>query len=143
MINAFVFTIAVLLSDYTTCLTYLMRYPQNADISLILRHALHMKMPKKYDIPSNAFIYFTMPGNVRDPAVKDKKYSRGPQPREKSALERHVTKIQERNAVEEALFARIKSTSEGSNNVAMDGYKDNVHNSTKNYQEHFKVMTIL
>ncbi|XP_058981277.1 TBC1 domain family member 5 isoform X2 [Musca domestica] len=115
----------LLLSDYTTCLTYLMRYPQNVDISLILRHALHMKMPKKYDRPSNAFIYFTMPGNVRDPAVKDKKCSRGPQPREKSALERHVTTIQERNAVEEALFARIKSTSEGSNNVAMDGYKDN------------------
>ncbi|XP_055605777.1 TBC1 domain family member 5-like isoform X2 [Uranotaenia lowii] len=33
-------------SDYTTCLTFLMRYPTNVDVSLIIRHALHMKSPK-------------------------------------------------------------------------------------------------
>lgn len=38
--------ITVLLNDYTTCLTFLMRYPANVDINLILRHALHMQMPK-------------------------------------------------------------------------------------------------
>ncbi|XP_073819094.1 TBC1 domain family member 5 isoform X2 [Musca autumnalis] len=115
----------LLLSDYTTCLTYLMRYPQNVDISLILRHALHMKMPKKYDRPSNAFVYFTMPVNTPGPVLKDKKDPLRSQPLEKSALERHVTVIQERNAAEEALFARLKSATEGSNYVAMDGYKDN------------------
>ncbi|XP_055904535.1 TBC1 domain family member 5 homolog A isoform X2 [Eupeodes corollae] len=50
----------LLLNDYTTCLTYLMRYPTNVDINLILRHALHMQSPKKFDRPPNAFIYFTM-----------------------------------------------------------------------------------
>ncbi|XP_055630229.1 TBC1 domain family member 5 isoform X2 [Toxorhynchites rutilus septentrionalis] len=34
-------------SDYTTCLTYLMRYPSNVDVSLVIRHALHMKSPKQ------------------------------------------------------------------------------------------------
>ncbi|XP_061396374.1 TBC1 domain family member 5 [Musca vetustissima] len=118
----------LLLSDYTTCLTFLMRYPQNVDINLILRHALHMKIPKKYDRPSNAFVYFTMPGNVRHTASKkDKKEPRGLHAAEKSSLEKHVTAIQERNAAEEALFAKLRSVSEDSNyaTMAMDGYKDN------------------
>lgn len=34
-----------------------MRYPQNADVMLIIRHALYMKSPEKYQCPPNAFVY--------------------------------------------------------------------------------------
>lgn len=47
----------VLSSDYTSCLTLLMRYPQNADVMLIIRHALYMKAPEKYQCPPNAFVF--------------------------------------------------------------------------------------
>ncbi|XP_055526871.1 TBC1 domain family member 5 [Wyeomyia smithii] len=48
-------------SDHTTCLTYLMQYPTNVDISLIIRHALHMKSPKIYERPPGAMIYVSSP----------------------------------------------------------------------------------
>jgi TBC1 domain family protein 5 len=47
----------LLSNDYTTCLTLLMRYPTNADVSLIIRHALYMCTPDKYQCPPNAFVY--------------------------------------------------------------------------------------
>lgn len=34
-----------------------MRYPQNADVGLIIRHALYMKSPDIYQCPPNAFVY--------------------------------------------------------------------------------------
>lgn len=34
-----------------------MRYPQNADVALIIRHALYMKSPDRYQCPPNAFVY--------------------------------------------------------------------------------------
>lgn len=34
-----------------------MRYPQNADVGLIIRHALYMIYPEKYQCPPNAFVY--------------------------------------------------------------------------------------
>lgn len=34
-----------------------MRYPQNADVMLIIRHALFMIYPEKYQCPPNAFVY--------------------------------------------------------------------------------------
>ncbi|KAL5273000.1 TBC1D5 family protein [Megaselia abdita] len=37
-------------NDYTTCLTYLMKYPSNVDINLILKHALYMYFPKPLPI---------------------------------------------------------------------------------------------
>lgn len=49
--------ILVLSNDYTTCLTLLMRYPANVDINLIIRHALYMCEPDKYQCPPNAFVY--------------------------------------------------------------------------------------
>ncbi|KAG5671197.1 hypothetical protein PVAND_001408 [Polypedilum vanderplanki] len=47
----------LLSNDYTSCLTLLMRYPTNADVSLIIRHALYMCEPEKYQCPPNAFVY--------------------------------------------------------------------------------------
>lgn len=47
----------LLSNDYTSCLTLLMRYPTNADVSLIIRHALYMCEPDKYQCPPNAFVY--------------------------------------------------------------------------------------
>ncbi|XP_049301538.1 TBC1 domain family member 5 [Anopheles funestus] len=48
-------------SDYTTCLSYLMRYPSNVDIALVIRHALHMKSPKVYERPPGAMIFLSSP----------------------------------------------------------------------------------
>uniref|UniRef100_A0A182NKV1 Rab-GAP TBC domain-containing protein n=1 Tax=Anopheles dirus TaxID=7168 RepID=A0A182NKV1_9DIPT len=48
-------------SDYTTCLSYLMRYPTNIDIALVIRHALHMKSPKLYERPAGAMIFLSSP----------------------------------------------------------------------------------
>ncbi|XP_052891083.1 TBC1 domain family member 5 [Anopheles moucheti] len=48
-------------SDYTTCLSYLMRYPSNVDIALVIRHALHMKSPKVYERPAGAMIFLSSP----------------------------------------------------------------------------------
>lgn len=53
----FRFCVVVISSDYTSCLTLLMRYPQNADVMLIIRHALYMKSPEIYQCPPNAFVY--------------------------------------------------------------------------------------
>lgn len=36
----------MLSNDYTGCLTYLMKYPGNIDITMIIRHAMHMKSPQ-------------------------------------------------------------------------------------------------
>ncbi|XP_065354231.1 TBC1 domain family member 5 [Calliphora vicina] len=132
----------LLLSDYTTCLTYLMRYPTNVDISLILRHALYMQMPKKYDRPTNAFVYFTMPPvNRRNQAIDNGENAnktpnglsnidlthrtRSTSLGDNAArMERQITLMQTRNAADEALMARLKQASE-ENRLAMDGYKDN------------------
>ncbi|XP_023308916.2 TBC1 domain family member 5 [Lucilia cuprina] len=128
----------LLLSDYTTCLTYLMRYPTNVDISLILRHALYMQMPKKYDRPTNAFVYFNMPSINRASQVADNgesynKTSNGEQMNRirstslgdnAARMERQITLMQTRNAADEAMMARLKQASE-ENRLAMDGYKDN------------------
>lgn len=62
-------------SDYTTCLTYLMRYPTNVDVSLIIRHALHMKSPKIYERPAGAMIYLSSPPartSLQQPVMRSK-----------------------------------------------------------------------
>lgn len=38
-------------SDYTSCLTFLMKYPNTIDISMIIKLALHIKSPQKYENP--------------------------------------------------------------------------------------------
>ncbi|XP_066994903.2 TBC1 domain family member 5 [Anabrus simplex] len=42
----------LLSGDYTTCLTYLMRYPGAVDITYIIEHALYLKDPMKYCQPA-------------------------------------------------------------------------------------------
>lgn len=37
--------------DYTSCLTYLMKYPNTIDITFIIKLALHIKSPQKYGNP--------------------------------------------------------------------------------------------
>lgn len=44
------YSFAVMSGDYTTSLTYLMKYP-NVDVSLIIRHALHIQSPDIYERP--------------------------------------------------------------------------------------------
>ncbi|KDR24084.1 TBC1 domain family member 5 isoform X2 [Zootermopsis nevadensis] len=38
--------------DYTTCMTYLMRYPGAVDITYIIEHALFLRDPQKYCLPA-------------------------------------------------------------------------------------------
>lgn len=47
--------ISVLNGDYTTCLTHLMKYPGNIDISLVIRYAMHIKSPQTHGCPPGAF----------------------------------------------------------------------------------------
>lgn len=42
--------------DYTSSLTYLMKYPGNVDISLIIRHALYIQSPDSYERPSSVCV---------------------------------------------------------------------------------------
>uniref|UniRef100_A0A1A9WMJ3 Rab-GAP TBC domain-containing protein n=1 Tax=Glossina brevipalpis TaxID=37001 RepID=A0A1A9WMJ3_9MUSC len=134
----------ILLSDYTTCLTYLMRYPSNVDVSLILRHALHMQMPKKYDRPTNAFVYFTMPSIRHNVAMnkmsaglsqQSKKGDRSPHGTQGTKpmsccdtmldIEKEVKLLQVRNAADAALLARLKPTTNEESHVIMEGYARN------------------
>lgn len=47
---------ALLAGDYTTCLTHLMKYPSNVDITLVIRYAMHIKSPQLYECPAVAFL---------------------------------------------------------------------------------------
>ncbi|XP_037945832.1 TBC1 domain family member 5 homolog A-like [Teleopsis dalmanni] len=139
----------LLLSDYTTCLTYLMRYPTNVDVNLILQHALHMQMPKKFERPQNAFIYFTIPsatnnkqGNPaglprQSAATGDEKISKYMDSQEEKRtrarttsvsnalrLEQRIAELQARNAADAATIARL-ATSADSNRIIMDGLSKN------------------
>lgn len=53
----------VLHSDYTTGLSYLMKYPTNIDVMLIIRHSLHMLAPDVSDLTNminNFFLKITV-----------------------------------------------------------------------------------
>lgn len=49
-------TLTVINSDYTTTLTHLMKFPSNADVGLIIKHALHFCKPHVYDRPPGVFV---------------------------------------------------------------------------------------
>ncbi|KAI8045022.1 TBC1 domain family member 5 isoform X2 [Drosophila gunungcola] len=118
----------LLLSDYTTSLTYLMRYPGNVDVHLVLRHALFMLNPKQFDYPSNAF---TCVSFANSGAGKEGLPPAGQRPRtasETSAgatsgsqIDRQITFMQERNAANSSALAKLQD----SHRVAMDGYLEN------------------
>lgn len=144
----------LLLNDYTTCLTYLMRYPTNVDINLILRHALHMQNPKKFDRPANAFIYFTMNAESSQNQSTSQKYVPGSAPpvrkimpnstisqlrtempptekRQRSSslsndskFHKQIIDIQYKNALDLAALVRLKGTPEA-DKVIIDGYSEN------------------
>lgn len=135
----------LLLNDYTTCLTYLMRYPNNVDINLILRHALHMQNPKKFDRPANAFIYFTMntessqTPSSSSSSSSSQKFIPGSAPITRKNLPNSTTsqlKKGKQTATEKrqrstslsndnlAAIARLKATPE-SDRVIIDGYSEN------------------
>ncbi|XP_011205299.1 TBC1 domain family member 5 [Bactrocera dorsalis] len=109
----------LLLSDQTSCLTYLMRYPNNVDVNLILRHALHMLMPKRFERPINAFVYFT--NNKQKGAIQNSRStnfsnteSSNKSPKGSSTskgdnfskMEQHIAKLQTQNAADSA--ARLR-----------------------------------
>ncbi|XP_055851697.1 TBC1 domain family member 5 isoform X2 [Episyrphus balteatus] len=134
----------LLLNDYTTCLTYLMRYPTNVDINLILRHALHMQSPKKFDRPANAFIYFTMNSESSQPTTSSspnqsalQRSIPGSAPTVRKGLPNStINQLKDRPANEKrqrssslsndnlAALARLKATPE-SDKVIIDGYSEN------------------
>ncbi|KAH8382112.1 hypothetical protein KR009_002023 [Drosophila setifemur] len=113
----------LLLSDYTTSLTYLMRYPGNVDVHMVLRHALFMLNPKQFDYPANAFTCVSFKEGVLP--------GPGPRPRtisetsslatSGSQIDRQITYVQERNAADSSALAKLQDA----HRVAMDGYLEN------------------
>lgn len=118
----------LLLSDYTTSLTYLMRYPNNVDVHLVLRHALFMLNPKQFEYPPNAFTCVSFANSSAD---KDVPPPAGQRPRTNSEnssmatsgsqIDRQITFMQERNAADSSALAKLQDT----HRVAMDGYLEN------------------
>ncbi|XP_053946463.1 TBC1 domain family member 5 [Anastrepha ludens] len=122
----------LLLSDQTTCLTHLMRYPTNVDVNLILRHALHMLTPQKFERPPNIFVYFktkkpitgTSPktgvkatiqslrklsGTSNDTDSSSKQQSMPVSSRDNfTRLEQEIAKLQTRNAADSAAISRFR-----------------------------------
>ncbi|KAH8273101.1 hypothetical protein KR018_001067 [Drosophila ironensis] len=119
----------LLLSDYTTALTYLMRYPGNVDVHLVLRHALFMLNPKQFDYPANAFTCVSFTNASAAAAAREP----APLPRPRTAsesssagttgsqIDRQITYMQERNAANASALAKLQDT----HRVAMDGYLEN------------------
>ncbi|XP_011181005.2 TBC1 domain family member 5 isoform X1 [Zeugodacus cucurbitae] len=128
----------LLLSDQTSCLTYLMRYPTNVDVNLILRHALHMLKPKRFERPTNAFIYFTNnkkkggiqnsrnlsanSGNLES-SNKSPKGSSTATGDNYSKMEQHIVKLQAQNAADSAARFRKDVPAEG--NAIAEGLSKN------------------
>ncbi|KAH8249974.1 hypothetical protein KR026_002827 [Drosophila bipectinata] len=117
----------LLLSDYTTSLTYLMRYPGNVDVHLVLRHALFMLNPKDFDYPANAFtcVSFTNNSTGKEaivPAARPRTVSETSSVATTgSQIDRQITYMQERNAADSSALAKLQD----SHRVAMDGYLEN------------------
>ncbi|XP_036323518.1 TBC1 domain family member 5 isoform X1 [Rhagoletis pomonella] len=142
----------LLLSDQTTCLTYLMRYPTNVDVNLILRHALHMIMPKRFERPSNAFVYFTVhkqtagalrkTGANKSPAPQNSlKSSSSYETKEHfsklqnsgtvstadnlSKMKQQIGKLQTQNAVDSAAISRLRKDVPEESSAIAEGYSKN------------------
>ncbi|XP_022221878.2 TBC1 domain family member 5 [Drosophila obscura] len=121
----------LLLSDYTTSLTYLMRYPGNVDVNLVLRHALFMLNPKQFDYPANAFTCVSFTNNLpAPPPAGGPSSSSGATPRlrtisetssSSSQMDRQITYMQQRNAADSSALAKLQDA----HRVAMDGYLEN------------------
>ncbi|XP_030370156.1 TBC1 domain family member 5 [Scaptodrosophila lebanonensis] len=123
----------LLLSDYTTSLTYLMRYPNTVDVNLVLRHALFMLNPKQFEYPSNAFTFVSFADNL--PAVPTttattaKISQQSPQRSRTSSdaspsishVDRQINYMQKRNAADASALAKLQDV----NRIAMDGYLEN------------------
>ncbi|XP_034664439.1 TBC1 domain family member 5 [Drosophila subobscura] len=117
----------LLLSDYTTTLTYLMRYPGNVDVNLVLRHALFMLNPKQFDYPANAFTCVSFANSL--PAASSTSGTAPPQrlrtnsetSSSGSQIDRQITYMQERNAADSSALAKLQDA----HRVAMDGYLEN------------------
>ncbi|EDV93155.1 TBC1 domain family member 5 [Drosophila grimshawi] len=125
----------LLLSDYTSSLTYLMRYPSNVDVNLVLRHALHMLNPKQFDYPVNAFSCVSFADNLAAAAASAAAASAAiaPTPFKSqrvhtnsesstgasgSHINRQITYMQARNAESLSALAKLQDT----NRMAMDGH---------------------
>lgn len=54
----------MLTSDYTETLTHLMKFPNDPDVSIIIRHALHMKSPNIYERPPGVFVQLAKDLNI-------------------------------------------------------------------------------
>ncbi|KAM8706823.1 hypothetical protein ACLKA7_010993 [Drosophila subpalustris] len=118
----------LLLSDYTTSLTYLMRYPSYVDVNLVLRHALHMLNPKQFEYPTNAFNCVSFTNNLPAPAPPSEPQSTHNQRVRTSSetstigsgiqIDRQITYMQARNAADASALAKLSDV----HRVAMDGY---------------------
>lgn len=133
----------VIYSDYTTTLTHLMKFPSNADVGLIIRHALHFCKPHVYDRPPGVFVQSHTPkqlGKVKrvssaPPNKTPNNYSTLPRtskvsssvPRRQSS---HINSLHRINGIQNsaaiaALTVAAQSHNLDADSEIVDGYLEN------------------
>ncbi|XP_063704546.1 TBC1 domain family member 5 [Culicoides brevitarsis] len=131
-------------SDYTTTLTHLMKFPANADVGLIIRHALHFCKPHVYDRPPGVFVKSTKkdkpaPGKpTRVASVPGKSNSstlprssrRQSAPQHRRVPSAHVNSINRINGIQNsaaiaALTVAAQSHNLDTDSEIVDGYLEN------------------
>lgn len=108
---------SLLKSDYTKCLTQLMRYPGSMDISIIIDYALYLKAPSK----------FSPPPKIIPPKVlvsTDEKNERVHYHRRKQVTLRRNQKAVSEETIGFTVPERVQST-HFSNSEIVDGFKTN------------------
>ncbi|XP_055378420.1 TBC1 domain family member 5 homolog B isoform X2 [Condylostylus longicornis] len=99
----------LILNDYTSCLTLLMRYPNNIDIGLVLRHALYMCFPADFEQPHNAFIYLPIENENSKQRQKTHSYQ-FPQFRQTNTLPRKQQKALKSSVSEDSVSVETETS---------------------------------
>ncbi|XP_054279951.1 TBC1 domain family member 5-like isoform X1 [Macrosteles quadrilineatus] len=112
----------LLISDYTSCLTMLMRYPGTMDISCIIDHALHLKNPQSYKQPTQTAFPNLIPVTVGGRPDMHRAPNHYPRPQKLSESTTHKTSYITTRL--KKLSTRNASISDGShdNSNIIDGF---------------------
>nr|XP_024215166.1 TBC1 domain family member 5 [Halyomorpha halys] len=108
---------SLLKSDYTNCLTQLMRYPGSMDISIIIDYALYLKAPSKFSPPPKM-----VPPKVL--VSTDEKNERAHYHRRKQVTLRRNQKAVSEETIGFTVPERVQSNQFSSSEI-VDGFKTN------------------
>lgn len=115
-------------NDYTTCLTYLMKYPSNVDINFILKHALYMYFPKPVPVKPVAlsgqvkYQKKQMKPSTSLPRSRNNSLSESSKPHKKAPSA--LSDLQLQQAKKMAKFSHLQSTT-GANGPIINGISEN------------------